>query len=1329
MSNSFDQELKRIEGLPEGPERDKAFNALVASFTESSKTVPKKERRKTRAKIDNLQAYNEAIKKEHLDQPLNKVTQDALARLTEQQRELQHLGQVLTQSGPAGQEGGLTVTDKEALQIALKRAERIAELKQMHGIELSPSESQLLMPAPPQYGQEAGPLIIDEAPDEGYNTAADPRFFSTTADPKAGETLGVAADAGRITKTQSKKQKEALSDYQERRRTPDGMSIGGAPADPSTMAAAAVNILDSATKPIQRVGGMIGGAAAELALEVTGSPYSSYERSKDETIQRQEAAVKDKSILQAAGSDAHSMVEAPWELFQSVIFGAPGEKEKGIADTYGKLGGQAVSSMMGEYGALLDDPIRAFKANPVMTTIAVMPVLQLARNGAAAAGLTAEQVKKLTRFNQLEDVLQPYISKIKRVAGRRPEVKALIDEMLTTPGQLEDQIISIGTRLAALVDNPEKFNKVLGQLKEALPKAEEIAAHIGKIKDRWFGEDAPNGTPKSILEEMKSKKEAIDPAAAIDELDGMSYDTGIPEIPLEPDRWGLSELADDFVKDMLDPEMRFDLIERSQQVARAERSAVVKERWQQSKPLLAEKAKQLPQWQTRALSQEAKAYLGEFEDVVVPAAFDRAIKFRMRSENKQMWSGIHRLHQLMKKNLTVYNVSSGLGNFISNVMMQVLYRGQDPLTILHKGFELQSQFKKWVMGEDVAPELQSFFLQAEKRGLMTSTSLIDAELGAAADMLGGIEGAAVGGAAGAALGLTMGGLEGATMGAAAGGVGVPLLEKIVSRTPLKRALELQRDFYQFGDNIFKLEQGWHEYNLHLKDIEALGPLEYKVVPHTGKESVQVGRDDGGRWTLDGEVEYNPRRVREVLMDSGIQSAQDRFFDYRNVGWFTDWARTTPLMSLFSPFITWQFKAMDLPGKKGLISRTLEQPGRGFTNSPRLAAKQFLRNTELSLRRGLWINSMRANMSEHRDEFRRWLAYSPNEPRAILMRYTTNPLWIEADDIEQYNWMAPGMAIMRFADGLLNNAPSEKEILEYVDYVTELDDLRHSKIIPKEMVELTREHLKQLIRTSRNDATMGDVLKLMGISGSVWSDVFTMVNEASEKGQYLDPEKLYNATSTALIGGGFSKVIKMFMGATDGDAYLMSGYTERAGQSPDVRESFIRFSVRGLLGIGFRPMYIGDKNSSEYKDRKPTQYLSRGMLRKKRVLLANMFKGMEKKVLDLRRKAADLDGILKAQVKAGGSRELLKSEANPYRQKADYYEKAIASWREIVDDEFSKIMSHMSSQLQDLRDLPKIREGLTLDQLKDQGINLKDISNRNRRRMINALEKERRKEAK
>ena len=490
-------------------------------------------------------------------------------------------------------------------------------------------------------------------------------------------------------------------------------------------------------------------------------------------------------------------------------------------------------------------------------------------------------------------------------------------------------------------------------------------------------------------------------------------------------------------------------------------------------------------------------------------------------------------------------------------------------------------------------------------------------------MFGGNRLAAAGG--GAAVGAAVGEIAGVP-GAAVGMIGGPLLQELFAKTPLNKVLKAQEDFYRFGDNGFKWQQYWRDYQHNLGDMDLLQPGQYKNVP-TNKGATRIERGEGQHWLLDGQkVEHVA--IKEALMDSAIESAQNRFFDYRDTPLLVDMLKTIPLFSLVSPFITWQWKALDIPFvKKGLISRTFELPGAGLTNSPIIAAKQFAKSMGLSQRRSFMINGMRHQQSENRSEFRRFLAFSPAEPRAILLRQTTSPLWIEADDIDQYNWQAPGQTLIRMADGWLNSAPSSQDLEEYVSWTRSLDDLRDLGLLPNPWIKLTDDYVKQQIHMARNRFTMGGALKLIGLGGSVWGEVFGMFQAEEEKGQMINQPKMYTAISSAILGGGLSKMLKITAGLTsqvDSDPYLMSGFTTRDSQAKNIRESVIRYSVRALLGMGYRPQFVGDSTSlGDDKDLKPKEYFKRGIRRQGNVLKSTMFGRLNSRIERLKRKQVDI----------------------------------------------------------------------------------------------------------
>lgn len=1326
--DDFDAEIKRIREMPEGKERDRAFEALgeaLKSVKADRAHHRSKKGTEERQKKAMIEAFVATVRKEKPDLSGKELDAAVSAK-----------AQKLSKEGGVAEE--------------LTKAEAEFQAK---GIDTR-LESERPETSPTPGWERVGDRFVTarsragatrEVP-EGFEIHT-PAEFKTTADPQPGEGLSEARDAGRV---------ESLTVQQPvyRQDIDPGDTFKKIPG----------------TRPIEKTANLVGGYVTEMWLEVSGQSVK-HEQIRAELTAKRKEIVKDTSIGQAFLQDNADIQEGLYGLFHSILIDDPTKTEDQIDDELTQTGGRMFAGAVAEMGALFRDPVLAFEANPLISTISVLPMIALGRNAARVAARRGMQSQRaqfaLESLREFDTrIVQPMMAKIARVAGRNPQSQAILDAVLINAKKMEDATISRGQRaenlfnkegasaaeiqaamydprqlgdhpLVKVLDNPEKIRQIIREIEENLATDDLIAAHFATIQQKgaalnkaeralaqqgdigWSqGLDVgqgpgpkagpPRETPLTLMDEpgptgprsfflAEERHKGLPPPEAqkrqlawgkgqkpketapksIDQqwsditsfLDEIAYKTEIDKIPMEPTRKGLHKDTGQILRDLENPEKWTDLMRNAVAVAKRERSAYVGAMWQKSGHIIREQAQRqylqgTPLFGTVEMSPSVRKYLGEAsnapgtakrkgligdeltiaeaaeQSIIIPTPFNNAVRFRIWSETPQ-WGAWYTIQKAMKASLTSMNIMSGINNFMANLMMQTLHWGENPGKIILEAVELSSQYKKWMMGEDIAEDLVQFFKWAEEEGLAKSTALIDAEIGTGIKLMGDSPYTAALG--GSIVGGTIGNLPGAAIGAAAG----PILQQLMNKTPLSRLLRAQRDFYDFGDTGFKFQHSWKTYQLNSFRSDLLRPGEYMTIPHSKNGAQRIQRLPEDQWAVNGKV-VDPSVVQRTMAESAFRSAQDRMFDYRDTPMYLDMLRSAPLLGIASPFMIWFWKSMDVPFfKKGLITRTFELPGSVYTNSPKIAASKLLQDVAISTRRAFVVNGLRNDMLENRHETRRWMAFSPAAPRHMVLKFTTNPMWIKADDIEQYNAQAAGSYLIQLADSWLHPAPSAedyekrenlRDVLhkpldesgqEYKAWMTRMDDLRDFGLVPQEMLDRSDKYLDQLLRMSRHRADMSDFLTLAGMAGSVWSDAHKLIFDKSGRGERFEGERMYNALSAVIIGGGLSKILKVTMGIASpvgSDPYLAAGFKERASQLSEkvddlemIQESIARYSWRQITGLGFRTMFIGDDKWDESieKDLKPRNFATRGIDRWTNILKESMFGGMKDKIDALR----------------------------------------------------------------------------------------------------------------
>lgn len=169
-----------------------------------------------------------------------------------------------------------------------------------------------------------------------------------------------------------------------------------------------------------------------------------------------------------------------------------------------------------------------------------------------------------------------------------------------------------------------------------------------------------------------------------------------------------------------------------------------------------------------------------------------------------------------------------------------------------------------------------------------------------------------------------------------------------------------KDGYRMGDSIPKMYLSRRMFKVIDDDLRALEPgrtvrLDVgngRVITVTAEAggSFKV-RDKAGRPT---QMQIGTEPLDRVIAKAAIRAAADTLFDFNDLPQFVKkLGASRNVFNAFNPFAAWAFKAMELPGKKGLVGHMLsfDPSTRYITDSPILAARRAKRMGALSLRRG------------------------------------------------------------------------------------------------------------------------------------------------------------------------------------------------------------------------------------------------------------------------------------------------------------------------------------------------------------------------------------------
>ena len=515
----------------------------------------------------------------------------------------------------------------------------------------------------------------------------------------------------------------------------------------------------------------------------------------------------------------------------------------------------------------------------------------------------------------------------------------------------------------------------------------------------------------------------------------------------------------------------------------------------------------------------------------------------------------------VKANLTARNLSTNFNNVFANFAYQTLRRA-DPLlakdlivgAAKHRAFKLGKKLKPWE---------QDFFKAMERTGVIDS-SLVDAELG----------------------GFSRSGLVRRLLG-----------DTKLGYIPEKLA-EYQERAYKYGDTLFKLEETMHNYRKMLDDIAVLKEGEYINVSVSPRQRVKIVKDSeaGSGYTIDG-VDTGRVALNDALTKASAQPALDIFFDYGEVPNLIKWVRSSRALGISSPFFTWFFKAVDIPFvKRGLLTNLFYDGIRYDTNSSVLHGRQRKTAVRNSIRSGYVINGLRDSIIEPVDDdaLRKVLAYAPKEFNLQLLNTTTNPFWIGHDSIESANQFGPTDIIFRLLQsgriwtdnlwGLLGEGFSLEELYPSDKSKPAKLNLGLENVDPEERKDILERRGLWKKHIGGQKWTASDLGKLVGLAGSPLMDAVIIMKETEKAGKKIDKARLAQTFGAMLLGGTVYRVADIGLGAIPVTAevldvpvgkYATAYSTRRWAESPvgAPQEEFIRWAMRRVTGVGYRPLDI------------------------------------------------------------------------------------------------------------------------------------------------------------
>tara|TARA_R100001463_G_scaffold22736_5_gene54625 strand:- start:426 stop:4610 length:4185 start_codon:yes stop_codon:yes gene_type:complete len=486
-----------------------------------------------------------------------------------------------------------------------------------------------------------------------------------------------------------------------------------------------------------------------------------------------------------------------------------------------------------------------------------------------------------------------------------------------------------------------------------------------------------------------------------------------------------------------------------------------------------------------------------------------------------VFDSLNNFSSLIKANLTVHNPSTHVGNYMSNVGVDSLRLGHSPMRVIFNTTNEARKYLEYKKGKTLSPmDMRTY--KAIDYSKLFSSDLVDAELGVmrrvsdsspygrfqqAANMLG---------------------------------------------EPAKKAWKAydkaMKEGYKWGDQSFKIYEASRTFREIATAIERLDDGEYirfRTSPTAHTTLVKTG----GK-IMRGLDEMTPESLDRTIAAASVRRAFDLFVDYTQVPGLLMMMRQLGPLSIASPFVTWFWRVMDFPGKKGLIYRTLIDDPVFVTNNQALTGGALRQSLYTQARRMLMFNGMRQSLNENRELMRQLIKLQGQPYGSGLFYEASNPGYFTYMRMNNTDFFSPGMHTLRVVGSLMARR------LEAEDF----EDLNKSQ---KRLVQ----------RMAKGDvAQMKDVFTMAAMAGGpIIEGIYQGIHMRNRYGRPMTSQEWVRQMLPVLFGQLPTKAVDVALQGTGvfDEGSLMSQRFYAQSRDPNEREDFGPWAFRTLSGLGWR----------------------------------------------------------------------------------------------------------------------------------------------------------------
>jgi hypothetical protein len=481
--------------------------------------------------------------------------------------------------------------------------------------------------------------------------------------------------------------------------------------------------------------------------------------------------------------------------------------------------------------------------------------------------------------------------------------------------------------------------------------------------------------------------------------------------------------------------------------------------------------------------------------------------------------------------------------------------------------------------------------------------------------------------------------------------------------------------YSWGDGVPKLNEALRQGRKLYKMLDEVGDGRYieveyrpghvmRLTKRGGDIEMTPIKAGGKRFSnpTSRTVPMNDPQIDRIIGDASAVPAQDIFFDYTDVPNYVKRLRSNSLTGIASPFVTWSYKAMDLPGKPGLLTKVLSGEPMIATNDPKIFMRQSGQQMALATRRAATMSALRQDVIDNPENraLLQWIAFDPRGSGIGTIAAISDPNIVRYKDWPSANWAGPTDTLFRVGMGVLDMFRKDPTDVPELFTLERRDADGKRELIPIDVNTLTPEQRKQRKRVSelfvRNKSggmwAAADVLELTGMMGHPLSDLIQEIQDKGITGIEVG-STLYRNLAPMLLSGAGAAVMDIGLGMID----PTSQYTTRskAVDAVDQRltEDIVRWSIRRLSGLGYKQALL---ETIKYGDKDVMSRYQKGV---KQAYQKNAIAPLEQKVKRLQVEANKnpqdqdaLNRLQRAQLQLAAVRQAWTDETGSLKRESD-----------------------------------------------------------------------------